>query len=85
VLTGEQAKELGLIDELGNFYDAVDLAKEQAGLKGEPRLVYPPDDRGRFLEELMGGVVEGLANGVRAELAREGVRGDRPGVFYLAR
>jgi protease-4 len=85
VLTGEQAKEIGLVDELGNFYDAVDLAKEQAGLKGDARLVYPPDERGRFLEELMGGVVEGIAAGVRAELAREGVRSDRPGVYYMAR
>jgi protease-4 len=47
--------------------------------------VYPPDERGRFLEELMGGVVQGVANGVRAELGREGVRADRPGVFYMAR
>ena len=85
VLTGEQAKELGLLDELGNFHDAVDIAKDQAGLKGEARLVYPPDERGRFLEELMGGVVQGVANGVRAELGREGVRADRPGVFYMAR
>ncbi len=53
VLTGEQAIELGLVDELGNFHDAVDLAKEQAEIKGEPRLVYPPDDRARFLEELL--------------------------------
>lgn len=85
VLTGEQAKELGLVDVLGNFHDAVDVAKEQAGLKGEPRLVFPPDDRARFLEELMGGAVKGIADGVRAELAHEGVRTDRPGVFFLAR
>ena len=34
VLTGQQAQELGLIDELGNFNDAVDTAKERAGLTG---------------------------------------------------
>jgi protease-4 len=85
VLTGEQAKEIGLVDELGNFHDAVDIAMEQAGLKGDPRLVFPPDERSRFLEELMGGAVKGIADGVRAELGREGVRGERPGVFFLAR
>jgi protease-4 len=85
VLTGEQAKELGLVDELGNFHDAIDVAKEQAGLKGEPHLIYPPDERTRFLEDLMGGAVKGIADGVRAELAREGVRADRPGLYYLAR
>jgi protease-4 len=85
VFTGEQAKELGLVDELGNFHDAVDLAREQAKLEGEPRLVYPPEDRGRLLEELIGGVVRGLADGVRAELAREAIAAERPGVFFLAR
>ena len=30
VITGEDAKELGLVDELGNFYTAVDLAMKEA-------------------------------------------------------
>jgi protease-4 len=34
VWTGEQAKALGLVDELGGFYDAVDKAKSLAGLAG---------------------------------------------------
>jgi protease-4 len=84
VITGEEAKELGLIDELGNFHFAVDLAKEQARLQGEPNLVYPPDDRARFLEELMGGAARSVASAVRAELQREGIRSDRPGLYYLA-
>ena len=45
IFTGQQAKELGLIDQLGNFQDAVDLAAELAGLKGEPELIYP-EERG---------------------------------------
>jgi protease-4 len=84
VITGEEAKELGLIDELGNFHDAVDLAKEQANLQGEPNLVYPPDDRARFLEELMGGAAQSVASALRAELQREGIRSDKPGLYYLA-
>jgi protease IV len=85
VLTGEQAQELGLIDELGNFNDAVDTAKEQAGLSGEPRLVYPPDERARFLEELMGGATRGIADAVRAELHHEANAAATPGVYYMAR
>jgi protease-4 len=84
VITGEEAKELGLIDELGNFHDAVDLAKEQANLQGEPNLVYPPDDRARFLEQLMGAAASGVANALRAELQREGISSDKPGLYYLA-
>ena len=38
VWTGEQALGLGLVDQLGGFYDAVDKAKTLAGLKGEVRL-----------------------------------------------
>ncbi len=38
VWTGVQAKELGLVDEIGGFYDAVDRAKKLAGITGEARL-----------------------------------------------
>ena len=38
VWTGEQAFGLGLVDQLGGFYDAVDKAKSLAGLKGDVRL-----------------------------------------------
>jgi protease-4 len=85
VLTGEQAQQLGLVDELGNFYDAVDLAREEAGIKGEPRLVYPPDERSRLLEELLGGAARSVAEALRAELRREALGADGPGVYYLAR
>lgn len=49
ILTGEQAKELGLVDQLGNFYDAVEMAKELSGIKGTPELVYPEKERMFFL------------------------------------
>ncbi|MDD3653259.1 MAG: signal peptide peptidase SppA [Desulfotomaculaceae bacterium] len=38
VFTGRQALELGLIDRLGDFHDAVLLAGELAGISGEPVL-----------------------------------------------
>lgn len=39
VFTGRQAKELGLVDRLGDFHDAVLLAGELAGVPGEPEVV----------------------------------------------
>jgi protease-4 len=40
---GEEAKEMGLIDELGNFRDAVKLAGKRGKIEGEPQLVeYAP-------------------------------------------
>ncbi|MEJ2817971.1 signal peptide peptidase SppA [Caulobacter sp. CCG-8] len=38
VWTGVQAKQLGLVDELGGFYEAVEKAKSLAGIKGEVKL-----------------------------------------------
>ncbi|MFC1637693.1 signal peptide peptidase SppA [Candidatus Margulisiibacteriota bacterium] len=40
IYTGSQALELKLIDELGGFSDAVDLAKKEAKISGEPRLIF---------------------------------------------
>ena len=40
IFTGEQAADLGIIDELGNFEDAVRLATQMAGLQKRPKLIY---------------------------------------------
>ena len=46
VYTGEQALELGLIDKLGNFTDAVTIAADLGGLDTEdPQLIYPRIER----------------------------------------
>ena len=39
VFTGRDAKQKKLIDEIGNFQDAVDLTARLAGISGKPRLV----------------------------------------------
>jgi protease-4 len=36
VLTGSKAFELGLVDQLGNYYDAVKLTADLSGIKGDP-------------------------------------------------
>ncbi len=38
IYTGNQAKDLGLVDELGNMYDAIDGAAQMAGIKDRPEL-----------------------------------------------
>ncbi len=85
VFTGEEAKERGLVDQLGNFYDAVELARTEAKLTGEPVLVYPPDDRARLLEQLMGGAAGAVADAVQARLVREASAAQEPGLYFLAR
>jgi protease IV len=39
VFTGRDAKDKKLIDEIGNFQDAVDLTAKLAGISGKPRLI----------------------------------------------
>ena len=39
IFTGRQAVEVGLVDELGNLEDAVNVAAKLAGIKGEPEVV----------------------------------------------
>ena len=45
VFSGARARELGLVDMLGNFRDAIELAKKMSGIKGDVTLVYPKRDR----------------------------------------
>ncbi len=45
IMTGEQARELGLVDELGNLHDAVDAAADLAGIEGTPDVIYPEKKR----------------------------------------
>jgi protease-4 len=84
VFTGADAKALGFADALGNFYDAVDLAKQEAGLTGEPSLVYPPEDGARLFEHLMGGAARAAARAVRDELQAGATSAVRPGLYLLA-
>jgi protease-4 len=41
IFTGRQAYELGLVDTLGSFEDAVKIAGDLVGID-EPKLIYPP-------------------------------------------
>jgi protease-4 len=50
VFSGVKAKALGLVDELGNFQDAVDITKAMAGIRGEAELVYPKKPGLRILD-----------------------------------
>jgi protease-4 len=53
IFSGRQAKDLGLVDSLGNFRDAVSVAKRLAHIKGEVKLVYPQKRRRSFLWDLL--------------------------------
>ncbi len=52
VFTGRDAKEKKLIDEIGNFQDAVDLTAKLAGISGKPRLIHVGRQRVTLLDVL---------------------------------
>ncbi len=51
--TGEKAKEWGLVDDIGNFYDAVKIAAKLGNIKTEPELVYPKKKWDNLLDVFM--------------------------------
>ncbi|MDY6959324.1 MAG: S49 family peptidase, partial [Halobacteriota archaeon] len=40
VYLGTEAKDLGLVDDIGNIYDAIDIAAEMGGISGTPDVEY---------------------------------------------
>jgi len=66
VFTGEQAKENGLVDRLGNFQDALDRAAELAGIEGKPVIIYPEEKRKKIWEYLIQSIAEGMGSVLRS-------------------
>ena len=53
VISGRRARELGLVDKLGNFNDAVALAAELGQVEGRPQLVEPEAGREKLWRRLL--------------------------------
>ena len=41
IMTGEQAKNLGLVDQMGNLQDTIDITAKMVGIEGKPNVIYP--------------------------------------------
>jgi protease-4 len=41
ILTGEQAKQIGLVDQIGNLQDTIDIVAKMVGIEGKPHILYP--------------------------------------------
>jgi protease-4 len=69
IFTGAQAARLGLVDQLGDLTDAINLSARLAGIEGKPYVIYP-DRRGMNLLEKVFGAglsrnITGLFSGLR--------------------
>jgi len=54
VYTGQQAKNDGLVDEIGTYQDAVAAAAKMAGISGTPRIVRPSKKSISILDLVLG-------------------------------
>jgi protease-4 len=59
ILSGEQAQKLGLLDRLGNMEDAIAIAAELGGIKGEPSVIYAEKEKFSILELILGSKLAG--------------------------
>jgi len=67
IFTGKMAKDIGLVDELGNLQDAIMLAGKLTGIKGEPKVVTKEEKfsvfdllKGQLPDKLIGNVFSGI-------------------------
>lgn len=74
IFSGRQARELGLIDQLGNMTDAIHLAAELGGLTEKvPHLIYPETDGFSLFK---------ILTGEKGQAALEGLLPGSPGLRY---
>lgn len=56
VWTGEQAKSLKLIDEIGDYHAVIEQTAKEVGITGEPMIVHPEPERRTLLDVLFGDI-----------------------------
>jgi protease-4 len=76
VWTGEQARNLHLIDQIGDFRSAVLDTAKSVNISGEPSLVHPERERKSLLDLLFGDVSQWLPT-------RERLLDQHVGFYYL--
>src|SRR5271154_4522220 len=76
VWTGEQAKSMKLIDNVGDFETAVAETVKSVGISGEPTLVRPDKDRKTMLDLLTGDISQWIPD-------REKMLEQQVGFYYL--
>ncbi|MDD2557810.1 MAG: signal peptide peptidase SppA [Desulfuromonadaceae bacterium] len=50
IFSGSQAKEAGLVDELGGLQVAIEYAARRVGIDGDPEVIYPEPERVSLLD-----------------------------------
>ena len=75
IFSGEQAQALGLVDELGNLEDTIEMAAQMAGIKGKPAVEYPRKRKPSLFDYL----TESIAQRLKEEVHEN----THPGLDYI--
>ncbi len=65
IFSGEQARNLGLVDELGGLEEAIAMAAKMAGIRGEPEVIYAEKKKFSLLDFLLQESISKLVEGLR--------------------
>ena len=71
IFTGRQALDLGLVDRMGGFEEAIRITAGLAGIKGKPKVVKERPRRGATIFDLLGGGLFGILDGTEPNLGPE--------------
>jgi len=70
IFTGRMAKDIGLVDELGNLQDAIKIAGKLAGIEGKPQVI-SKEKKFSFIDMLksqfQGSIVSNMFRGVQLQ------------------
>jgi protease-4 len=69
IFSGRQAKDLGLVDDLGGLQDAVLLAGKLSGMEGSPEIVHGMKKKTTLLKYLMGSMTSAVVEGIKEKAA----------------
>lgn len=65
IFSGDQARSLGLVDELGNLEDTIAMAAQMAGIRGEPEILYPEKKRFSLFDLLIQETVQKIVENLK--------------------
>jgi protease-4 len=60
VFSGRQAKNLGLVDDIGDMGYSVDLVGKMTGIQGKPEVIYPKKKGSKLWEFLLGDMMNAI-------------------------
>lgn len=72
IFTGRQAKELGLVDELGSLHDAILLAGRLSGIKERPEVLHSAKKKTGFWRYLMENATSALSEEIGKSAVKTG-------------